>query len=100
MKVSDCYPIFYSEDIEAGVKHFTEDLGNVTRNYLSSADLDRSSNTFTQVDVDNVQRYLWDALNQYESLHPNEINKLELYQTLGQQFLNYINEYKPQVVAR
>ena len=27
MKVSDWYPIFYAEDIEAGVKHFTEDLG-------------------------------------------------------------------------
>ena len=27
MKVSDCYPIFYAEDIEAGIKHFTEDLG-------------------------------------------------------------------------
>ena len=27
MKVSDCYPIFYTEDVEAEVKHFTEDLG-------------------------------------------------------------------------
>ena len=27
MKISDCYPIFYAEDIEAGIKHFTEDLG-------------------------------------------------------------------------
>lgn len=27
MKVSDCYPIFYAEDLEAEVKHFTEDLG-------------------------------------------------------------------------
>ena len=27
MKVSDCYPIFYAENLEAEVKHFTEDLG-------------------------------------------------------------------------
>ena len=27
MKVTDCYPIFYSDDIEAAEKHFTEDLG-------------------------------------------------------------------------
>lgn len=27
MKVTDCYPIFYSDDMEAAVKHFTEDLG-------------------------------------------------------------------------
>ena len=27
MKVSDCYPIFYAEDIEAGIRHFTEGLG-------------------------------------------------------------------------
>lgn len=27
MKVSDCYPIFYAEDIEAEVRHFTEGLG-------------------------------------------------------------------------
>lgn len=27
MKVTDCYPIFYAEDIEAEVKRFTEDLG-------------------------------------------------------------------------
>lgn len=27
MKVSDCYPIFYSDDMEASMKHFTEDLG-------------------------------------------------------------------------
>ena len=27
MQVSDCYPIFYAEDIESAVKHFTEDLG-------------------------------------------------------------------------
>ena len=27
MKVSDFYPIFYAEDIEAGIRRFTEDLG-------------------------------------------------------------------------
>ena len=27
INVSDCYPIFYAEDIEAEVKHFTEGLG-------------------------------------------------------------------------
>lgn len=27
MKVSDCYPIFYAEDVEAKVRHFTEGLG-------------------------------------------------------------------------
>lgn len=27
MKVTDCYPIFYSVDMEAALKHFTEDLG-------------------------------------------------------------------------
>ena len=27
MKVSDCYPIFYAEDIEAEVRHFTDGLG-------------------------------------------------------------------------
>ena len=27
MKVSDCYPIFYAEDIEAEIRRFTEDLG-------------------------------------------------------------------------
>ena len=27
MKASDFYPIFYSEDIEAGIRRFTEDLG-------------------------------------------------------------------------
>ena len=27
MKVSDFYPIFYSEDIEAGIRRFTKDLG-------------------------------------------------------------------------
>ena len=27
MKVSDFYPIFYSEDIEEGIRRFTEDLG-------------------------------------------------------------------------
>ena len=27
MKVTDCYPIFYSEDIDAAAKRFTEDLG-------------------------------------------------------------------------
>ena len=27
MKVSDCYPIFYAEDLEAEIKRFTEDLG-------------------------------------------------------------------------
>lgn len=27
MKVSDFYPVFYAEDIEAEIKRFTEDLG-------------------------------------------------------------------------
>ncbi|MBQ9414196.1 MAG: hypothetical protein IJU16_03610 [Clostridia bacterium] len=27
MKVTDCYPIFYADDMEAQIKHFTEDLG-------------------------------------------------------------------------
>ena len=27
MKISDCYPIFFADDIEAKVKHFTEGLG-------------------------------------------------------------------------
>ena len=27
MKINDCYPIFYSKDIEAEAKRFTEDLG-------------------------------------------------------------------------
>ncbi len=27
MKVSDFYPIFYADDIEAGIRRFTEDLG-------------------------------------------------------------------------
>ena len=27
MKISDCYPIFFADDIEAKVKHFSEGLG-------------------------------------------------------------------------
>ena len=27
MKVTDCYPIFYAEDLDEGIRHFTEDLG-------------------------------------------------------------------------
>ena len=27
MKVTDCYPIFYAEDLEAEIKRFTEDFG-------------------------------------------------------------------------
>ena len=27
MKVTDCYPIFYAEDLEAGIKRFTDHFG-------------------------------------------------------------------------
>lgn len=27
MKITDCYPIFYAEDVEAAIKRFTEDMG-------------------------------------------------------------------------
>ncbi|MBP5293873.1 MAG: hypothetical protein J6023_07095 [Clostridia bacterium] len=40
MKISDCYPIFYAEDLEAETKRFTEELGFTVKHRPKIENLD------------------------------------------------------------
>ena len=40
MKITDCYPIFYAEDIEAETRRFTEDLGYTLKHRPKIENLD------------------------------------------------------------
>ena len=40
MNITDCYPIFYAENMEAEIKHFTEDMGFLVKHRPSIENLD------------------------------------------------------------
>lgn len=40
MKITDCYPLFYAEDIEAVIKRFTEDMGFTVKHRPKIENLD------------------------------------------------------------
>ena len=40
MIIKDCYPVFYTEDIEAAIKRFTEDMGYTVKHRPKIENLD------------------------------------------------------------
>ncbi len=74
MKVTSFYPMYYANDLESTLKHFTEDLGFTVRHHLQQApgpNLYVLENNGYRVDVFN---FISDEVRQKEGFYAIRIN--------------------------